>query len=90
MKATEILKRIKNGDRVIFVETGAKQGYTDYYRFLSDGETAPCKSLRSLERADKFDFSTIILIPQVVATMKHVNDWHEEKDAIRKYAANFA
>jgi len=84
MTTQEIKLRLENGDKIILVST-TKNGYTDYYRFLSDGETAPCKGLRAITGGYFFDALNIIEIPKEIAVMNSKDDFYDVKDVIKKY-----
>lgn len=85
MNAQQIQERLENQDVILLVYTNSPNGYADYYRFLSDGRTVPCKSLRSLERKGIFNYSDIIEIPKSVAIMNHYSEYYHVKENIKTF-----
>lgn len=72
MKASEIKQRLESGDTLLLVDTGARMGYQNHFRFLSDGKTANVRGLQSLKK--KGHDIPYIRVPRHVATMK--DEWN--------------
>ena len=44
----KIVKRLDNGDKIGLYPTGSKMGYGEYWRFASDKQVVPSKTLQAL------------------------------------------
>jgi hypothetical protein len=88
MNSTEIKERLNKGDQLIEVKTSSQRGYTEYIRFLSDGETAPIKCLRSKSLFGycfTYEEANIIHIPQEIAVVNSTYEYYNVKEKIEKY-----
>lgn len=86
MTASEIKSRLEKKDQLIDMPTGL-QNITSYIRFLSDGETAPLKSLRAKQFGgyDFHDKLNVIQIPSEIAICKDSYDFQEVKETVLNF-----